>query len=961
MQTIALRQAIFIAGQSLDDDRALQSCGDLLWQGGLEEPARTLYLVVALRAGASPRGLARQGEVEWRIGFAAAPDVPDVSTVPAAPFDAAVADLRALMPLDGGLTPLAGLQGEAADQAFVAAHDFKTAQPLSPADLTDRLRRLLDGLRGPFGSSDTELGLEALLEELREGLLAEGSLETGDSSLGLADLAGRLGRNAARRWLLDMYDLAFAPFGSAALLHRTAHLSDEGLGPFARGAGLLLRSGEDLRGLLQLAHDQPLEVGPERPDLSRLAWLLARATSGRLRVDLADALADEGLLLALWSLAAPALREPEVEPDRELLQHIRDGGMDLGDLQLAWRLQALIAVHWAEDKNEQLALGDLCAFRGDHAAAERAFGRALQLDPGNEHGRNCLQALQEGDHGRFVNQGGFGTPDERKRLRREGRPRPERFAEAARALDLLAAGVDLAIELAPDYSGAGSRSLQDGSHLRQLGRRRERSPWGELTTLRGVEAIRGFHLGETPLLEAEALLGGQWLGRCTPKSHTVTGGRRKSVFNLWVDVSRTPAGRYELELRLTDLDRRVHLHRETVQVGAPMLEAERPGSDAVVDPPSVDTRGELDTAINSRPSLVRPARRALLDPAPQNVLVLRPDQLGDLVCSIPALKRLREILPAARLTLLASPSNAALARTLALFDEVMVTDFRTDPAAGRRTMTLRRQRELRAELHARGFDLAIDLADNSPSRYLLTLSGARSLFGMSGDHYGFLDQGFQLRTRDPANGSEEIAASAKALAMVEALGIALRSHGETLRRTDLSPALLRTHGVTPGRYAVLHAGARLPFSRWPHYPALAALILDRTDWDVVIIGDNALPPDSLSPRLVGEPRFHLIEHSPPFDELDALVSYCGLFVGNDSGPKHLASLRGVEVVSLHCARNNWSEWGQENRGVIMSRRVPCAGCQIEQHPEECGREIACLRLISPEEVFAAALPLLKDA
>ena len=142
---------------------------------------------------------------------------------------------------------------------------------------------------------------------------------------------------------------------------------------------------------------------------------------------------------------------------------------------------------------------------------------------------------------------------------------------------------------------------------------------------------------------------------------------------------------------------------------------------------------------------------------------------------------------------------------------------------------------------------------------------------------------------------------------------------------------------------------------------MAALILERTALDVVLIADDALPAGSLSPELVGHPRFQLVEHPPSFDELDALVSYCSLFVGNDSGPKHLASLRGAEVVGLHCARNNWSEWGQDNRGVVISRRVPCAGCQIERHPEECGRDIACLRLISPEEVLAVALPRLKDS
>jgi ADP-heptose:LPS heptosyltransferase len=105
-------------------------------------------------------------------------------------------------------------------------------------------------------------------------------------------------------------------------------------------------------------------------------------------------------------------------------------------------------------------------------------------------------------------------------------------------------------------------------------------------------------------------------------------------------------------------------------------------------------------------------------------------------------------------------------------------------------------------------------------------------------------------------------------------------------------------------------------------------------------------------------RFHLVDGRLEFDQFDALVSFCDVFVGNDSGPKHLASLRGAKVVSLHMARNNWNEWGQENGGYILSRKLPCAGCQISHDPEECGRDFICIRGIKPEEVMAAVQRLL---
>jgi ADP-heptose:LPS heptosyltransferase len=157
------------------------------------------------------------------------------------------------------------------------------------------------------------------------------------------------------------------------------------------------------------------------------------------------------------------------------------------------------------------------------------------------------------------------------------------------------------------------------------------------------------------------------------------------------------------------------------------------------------------------------------------------------------------------------------------------------------------------------------------------------------------------------------------------------------------------------RYAVLHTGARLKFSQWPHYDKLASMILDETDLKVVLMTDDPLMRHRLAPEVAACDRFRLLDERLPFDDFDALLSFCTVFVGNDSGPSHLASLRGANVVNLFLARQNWNEWGHENRGYIISRRVPCAGCNIYYDPEECGKGFACIVNISPEEVFRTVM------
>lgn len=57
------------------------------------------------------------------------------------------------------------------------------------------------------------------------------------------------------------------------------------------------------------------------------------------------------------------------------------------------------------------------------------------------------------------------------------------------------------------------------------------------------------------------------------------------------------------------------------------------------------------------------------------------------------------------------------------------------------------------------------------------------------------------------------------------------------------------------------------------------------------------------------------------------------------------------MINLFPGRRDWREWGHENRGYIITRRVPCAGCNLLHDPEECGKGFACIVNISVEEVF----------
>ncbi len=620
--------------------------------------------------------------------------------------------------------------------------------------------------------------------------------------------------------------------------------------------------------------------------------------------------------------------------------HIQCGHMfkeagDFANAELHYRTASRLT---PDDPDLALQQGHFFKLAGRLDACEAAYRRAIALKPGWTEPQHELAELNRK----------VAAPD------------------AGEAWNAESAGLDpdlLVPELFPRQADTPPATRVDGVHVRRLGARRERSRWGTMNTLRGVEAIRGFCVSKLPITHIAILLQDEEIYRGALEAHGLDGGasgQRKYVFNVWLDFSSNAPGLRRVTLRFIGTAGEVLRHVEHLVVAPALTEAALSGCDGVVELAAGDGRTP-EAQIAARPSIVRRAKRQLLPHEIRTVLVMRTDQLGDLVTSIPAIRRLREILPHARIVGLLTSANVDLARTLPLFDEIIVADFPDVESERRRVMDARGQEALRLQLAPYAFDIALDLAESAVSRPLLLLAGARFLYGFHDREWPWLDGGFDGSTHDPRNNLEMAAQSTKIMAFIERLGASLNSRAEIIRRPELSRSALARYGLQArDRYAVLHTGARIKFSQWPHYDNLAALILARTTLQIVLMTDDPSLRDRLPAKLLASEKFTLIDTRLTFDDFDALLSFCTVFVGNDSGPKHLASLRGVPVVSVHSSRINWNEWGQEMTGLIVSRKLPCAGCTIFHDTDECGKGFACIKHISVEDVFGAVATLLDE-
>jgi ADP-heptose:LPS heptosyltransferase/tetratricopeptide (TPR) repeat protein len=597
---------------------------------------------------------------------------------------------------------------------------------------------------------------------------------------------------------------------------------------------------------------------------------------------------------------------------------------------------------------------------GQLREAELAFKKAVELDPDWPEPAEQLAELY-GKGWRDRHKGNAVRPNGMNGAAHSAHSAPEPVAvNSAGVLDGFTINRLLSPELASRAPESQLHSHAEQIEIRQLGRR-QRTDWGMHITLRGVEAIRGFCVSASPVTDLRVSLNGLAFHREGPlngyplKYESHDRNKRKYVFNIWYDFSHFANGLYDIELQFAHANGSLRTYRDLVVVDEPLHAEEYPNSDQLVAVSPNDDR-PLEKQINTQPSMIREASRAVLSTPPQNVLVVRADQLGDMVTSIPAIRRLRELLPSAHLVGLVSVTNAELAESLDLFDEIIAIQFTDDEWERRRVLPLDKQYELRQRLSRFKFDVAIDLSMAADSRQLLVLSGAPYVIGFKDYRSPWLSASIEIDARDPINGFCELSHSGMMATLVEFFGVLLGNRAQVIRRNDLTRDRLAAYGLAGSdEFAVLHTGARLKFSQWPHYDTLASMIIEKTDLKVVMMTDDLARRAKLPRQLLSSDRFQLLDKRLPFDDFDAFLSFCTVLVGNDSGPSHLASLRGVNVVNLFLARHNWNEWGHENQGYIISRRVPCAGCNIYNEPEECGREFACISNISPGEVFKTVM------
>lgn len=288
-------------------------------------------------------------------------------------------------------------------------------------------------------------------------------------------------------------------------------------------------------------------------------------------------------------------------------------------------------------------------------------------------------------------------------------------------------------------------------------------------------------------------------------------------------------------------------------------------------------------------------------PSGSRIAVIRLRSLGDCVLTTPALALLRTHRPDLRIGVVVEDRFRAVFEGSPDVDEILL------PAA-----------DAVAKWRPR---MALNFHGGSRSMWLAAASRAEITAGFAHHAYSFL---YNLKIPR----AQDILGEERPVHTAEHMASAMFWLG--VPQAEIPRARL-TAGKPPlsGPYSVFHPFASAPEKTWPseRFLAVAEHLRDKAGLEPVFLAGPADDPAAF--------RKFRVYQNVPLDQVKSIVAGAQLFIGNDSGPAHMAAAFSVPSVVLFGPSDpvTWAPWKTEARVLTA--------------PESISR-------ITIEEVFAAA-------
>lgn len=321
----------------------------------------------------------------------------------------------------------------------------------------------------------------------------------------------------------------------------------------------------------------------------------------------------------------------------------------------------------------------------------------------------------------------------------------------------------------------------------------------------------------------------------------------------------------------------------------------------------------------------------------RNVLVFSFSHIGDAVMSTAVIQPLRNAFQNARITYLVGPRAYSVLKDDKMIDAVVVYDKE------RAHSGLSGKVKLVSDLRKRKFELVIDLRDSFWSRII----GAK--------RWGF-----------PLGRDKNTHAVDRYLEILQKHGVAIKGAKPTLSLSDTevdeAKSFLKENEISKFPLIAIHPGGDWAYKLWTvnNFAKAADILSQKFGAQILIFAGEE--EHSIQNKMVD-----LMSHKAVvvagrnLRMVTALVEQCDIYIGNDTGPTHIASAVETPAVAIFGPTDDRRSgpYGDKNIVVRSGLKLDCSPCHPGRKPGRCGK-VPCeaIEAISVKQIVEAAIRLL---
>jgi len=332
-----------------------------------------------------------------------------------------------------------------------------------------------------------------------------------------------------------------------------------------------------------------------------------------------------------------------------------------------------------------------------------------------------------------------------------------------------------------------------------------------------------------------------------------------------------------------------------------------------------------------------------------NVLVVKLDRIGDMVMTTPIFRALKKGWPNAQISVLVNPVNKSAINNNPFIDSIYVYDKE------------KKHKSLNSKIHffrsirEKEFDLVIDpyLDYELKTSFITRFVGSKFRLG-----FEFAGREIFYNIRYPARAFPVLTEKKHIVDyyfdLISSLGIkADRKQPEiflTSGEKENASQRLKSKGLKPEDKVIgIHPGAHYESQRWPvkRFAAVSDYLKTRYNVNVILCTG---PEEN---HLLSEFINYTDESPIVFENMDqrqfmSVLSYCKLFLCNNSGPLHIATALNIPTVSTMGPTIPFLWWPYGKDHIVLRKDVDCSPCK-----HGICKTHECMELITTEDFIEA--------